>query len=123
MVFDGYNQGDYLLHVKHHIQFDALNLWQLNGQLILNNRTAFLKQSDQFSNHYKWQNQLQKTNVQGLVVDFIKNRKQKGSYGAYVYSLPKTAVNVQGAFYNIDGFIYYNALGQVEQLSKKFLNT
>ena len=117
LFLDGYNQGDYLLHVKHHIQFDALNLWQLNGQLILNNRTAFLKQSDQFSNHYKWQNQLQKTNVQGLVVDFIKNRKQKGPYGAYVYSLPKTAVNVQGAFYNIDGFIYYNALGQVEQLS------
>lgn len=114
---DGYNQGDYLLHLKHHIQFDALAQWQLNGQLLINNRSPFIKQSQAFNNHYVWQNELQKTKVQGLIVDLIKQRKNKTPYGAMVYGLPKTVFDIQAGLYNIDGYTYFNTSGQIEQIN------
>jgi len=111
----GFNQADYQLEWKNKIT--VLKQWHIEGSLFANSRMGNYIFLNNFSNHYQWQNNFEKTNQNTLRVSVDKDTKRKG-FDAYSYSLPKKSFGASLQYALIDNYMFFDKNGFAQQTGK-----
>lgn len=113
--YEGYNQGDYLLKWENSSVWGKEKQWQIKANLLANARKAQYRESHLMTNHYRWDQSLQKTNQKSISVQVSKDMRRPKAYDAFNYTLAPKAIEFAVNYTLLDGFIFYNYNNTVQQ--------
>lgn len=107
LVFEGLNQGDYLMEWRNRTNLSEKHGIDFNADISLSSRKPLGIQNRLFSNHYIYENNFSPTSTKSIRVGFEKKTNRYRSKDAYSYTLPTWQYGFNLRYHLIDNFIYF----------------